>query len=98
MLCFLFFFTVQCRFFFCVFSCKCMSTCLCFPFYLYNKLHVIPPSAIVVGNEINLKHSVHICEMENNAGKNPFQDRLRLPFANLVGVQLDQWAKAHTII
>lgn len=33
----------------------------------------------------------------SNGGEKPIIG-LRLPFANLVGVQLDQWAKAHTII
>lgn len=50
--------------------------------------------------DIQLKRSVHVCEIhdgEKKKEKKPITG-LRLPFVNLVGVQLDQWAKAHTII
>lgn len=50
---------------------------------------------------MNLNHSVQVCKTYDGkqcSKKKKNMSRLGLPFANLVGVQLDQWAKAHAIM
>lgn len=76
-----------------VHACTVLYVILC---VCARHLHLMPPKH----EDIQLKHSAHVCEIHDGEKKKKEKPitGLRLPFVNLVGVQLDQWAKAHTII